>query len=63
LEHLEEVAIRYPIATFDSEILLFLESLHASQPTPALTQLEMGKVDELSWSQTEQLRQRVGFPR
>lgn len=63
MEGLERVAIRHPIAMFDGEILLFLESLQASQPAPALAQLEAGRVDGLSRVETEQLKQRVGFPR
>ena len=51
--HLEMVAVKHPIASFESSLLNFLEALSNSIPEPVLVQLERGQLDGMTKQQTQ----------
>ena len=54
VSHLETLAARFPIATFEASLLGFLEALSKSIPDPVLIQLEAGKLDGMTARETEE---------
>lgn len=51
--HLEIVAAKFPIATFEASILAFLDALSKTTPKPLLVQLESGKMDGMNEQETQ----------
>ena len=52
--HLETVAAAFPISTFETSLLKFLEALSKSIPEPILVQLEAGKLDGMTGQGTQE---------
>ena len=53
ISHLETVAAKYPIASFEASLLKFLEALSNSISEPVLAQLENGKLHGMTEQQTQ----------
>lgn len=59
--HLHEITKRFPLLRFEDAILDILELLLNLLHKPILTQLEEGKLEGLSESETTKFKERVGF--
>lgn len=59
--HLEELALRNPIEDFEDDMMIFLTALRVCPRPPTLAQLETGELEGLSRSETDSLKQRLGF--
>ena len=61
--HLEAVAATFPISTFETSLLKFLEALSKSSPKPVLVQLEAGKLNGMTEQQTHEFLADCGVGR
>lgn len=60
-EHLRTlIAGDLSIAKFEDHVFRFLANMHQCQPRPFLTQVELGKVDELSRRGVRTLHEAIG---
>lgn len=61
INHLERIAKVYPIKDFESLLLAFLTDISASLPEPILTQLEKGRLDNMTSTETAAFLQSCGL--
>ncbi|KAL8642949.1 MAG: hypothetical protein Q9228_000438 [Teloschistes exilis] len=60
--HLESmVSDRFPVRTFKDKVSEFLKGLLSAHPEPLLSQVERGRIEDLSTTSTAVLKRRAGF--
>lgn len=59
--HLEMVAVRYPISSFETSLVKFFEALSNSIPEPILSQLEQGRLCGMTEQQTRDFLETCGI--